>query len=499
MIVEDHTHHPPNRRSRNTALRRSRLSAVAIAIALIAIASPTSHAADGGWEYQPYRIHTLLAIDAPGGLAEQLAAKLPEYLQNRVDSAIAPAWVFDVELATGVDRAHVFDNLASTSNAKPQNLPADRDKLLFLGIEWTPAGFTLTAREYDQYVQRWGLPIRRDCRQLSSLPEQLFALAWQAVAPLAQIVVNADDLKHVSLTPRGAALPKNVDMPPWFKTGDVFQPLIRRTSRSGAVVENGVAPVAWTYIEAVDGKDKDGKSPAFRVLSGSRRPFAARKQGRTEQLAIGIRADADNTTLRLRSRRLDTKPLVGYEVLSLNLSDESTTRLGVSDSAGELKITPGKSRIETVVIKHGGQLLAKLPVVPGSEPLVKVPLPDDDSRLAAEARLAALREDLIDVVARRNILIARAKQKIDKKDYAAAQELLRSLDELPGKPQFKLTLDTSQRLLRSDDPQMQRRIDQLFNATQTLMTQFLDLRPITELHDKLREAQSHGSAKTDKT
>ena len=494
--MEHHPNHPP---TPHQAPCRLRLSAVAIAIAIVALTHTTSQAADGGWEYQPYRIHAILAIDAPGGLAEQLAAELPSYLQNRVDAAIAPAWVFDVELATGVDRAQVFDNLASTSSAKPPNLPADKDKLLFLAVEWTPAGFTLTAREYDQYVQRWGVPIRRDCRQLSSLPEQLFALACQAVAPLAQIVVNPDDLKHVSLTPRGAALPKNADMPAWFKTGDVFQPLIRRTSRSGQVVENGVAPVAWTYIEAVDQKDKDDKSPAFRVLSGSRRPFAARKQGRTEQLAIGFRADADDTTLRLRSRRLDTKPLVGYEVLSLNPNDESTTRLGVSDSAGELKIAPGKTRVETLLIKHGGQLLAKLPVVPGAEPLVKVPLPDDDSRLAAEARLAALREDLIDVVARRNILIARAKQKIDKKDYAAAQELLRALDELPGKPQFKLTLDTSQRLLRSDDPQMQRRIDQLFNATQTLMTQFLDLRPITELHDKLREAQSQSTAKTDKT
>ena len=73
------------------------------------------------------------------------------------------------------------------------------------------------------------------------------------------------------------------------------------------------------------------------------------------------------------------------------------------------------------------------------------------------------------------------------------------LDELPGKQQFDNTLDTSERLLRSDDPMMQRRIEQLFNATRTLMTQYLDRKPINELHDELREASQTPAAKTGKT
>ncbi len=124
-----------------------------------------------------------------------------------------------------------------------------------------------------------------------------------------------------------------------------------------------------------------------------------------------------------------------------------------------------------------------------------MPLPDDDARLAAEAHLAAVREDLIDVVARRNILISRARSTIRKKDFAAAQELLQELDGLPGRPQFDITLSTAQRTLRSDDPQMQRRIDQLFAATQTLFSQYLDLRPINEIHDELRAAQAKAQSK----
>jgi hypothetical protein len=473
---------------------KSRLSL----IALLALASltPSALGADGGWEYQPYRIHAVLAIDAPGGFAEQLSSELPEYLQRRVDAALAPAWNFDVALASGTERTQVLKTLALSVETKSPKLLADKVKLLLLAVEWSSTGFTLSAREYDQYIARWGMPIRRECRQQSALPEQLFALAWQAFAPLAQLEVDPTDPQRVTLTPRGVSLPRTADAPPWFRPGDVFQPILRRTSRGGQLVENGISPVPWTYIQVKEGKDKKTE---FVTQSGSRRPFGARRQGRVEQLAIGVRADADATTLRLHSRRNEKKPLIGYEVLRQNTGDEAPTRIGVSDTAGELRVPPGKSRIEMLVIKHGGQLLGKLPVVPGAESLVKVPLPDDDARMAAEARLAALREDLIDVVARRNILIARTRQKIAKKDFAGAQGLLRLLDELPGQSQFNLTLTNSARSLRSDDPQMQRRIDQLFQATQTLATQFLDLKPISQVHNELREAQSKAPPKTEST
>jgi hypothetical protein len=169
--------------------------------------------------------------------------------------------------------------------------------------------------------------------------------------------------------------------------------------------------------------------------------------------------------------------------------EEATRQIGASDSAGKVTIRPGAERIQTLFIKHGGQLLAKLPVVPGAESEVAVPLPDDDMRLEAEARLASMREELVDVVARRNILMARARHKIEQKDFDAAQELIRAVDQLPGQSQFNLTLSTASRLLRSDDPQIQRRIDQLFQATQTVLSQYLDSRPISDLRAELREAQ----------
>jgi hypothetical protein len=455
-------------------------------------------AASGGWEYQPYRVRVIIAFDLPGGLDEKLRQVLPTYIQQRADAALTPLWLFDVRVATGVEVPLIRRSLSTENNAKPAaELTADHEKLLLLDVHRTSTGYELSAREYDTYLERWSPPIVRSCPQLSNLPEQLFALAERTSAPVAQFEV--DQNQAISLNPRGSALPQNTNGPIWAKPGDVFLPMLRRTSRNGQPLENGITPVPWTYIEATTTPDDKQGRLKFTIQSGSRHPFPARKQARTEQLALAVRADAAPTVLHLQSRKSDTKPLAGFDVFALDTPTKAPVHLGTSDIAGNITLPAGNSPIEMLLIKHGGQLLAKLPVAPGAEQLIKVPLPDDDARLAAEERLGAVRENLIDIVARRNILTARVRQKIEKKDFKAAEDLLRSLDELPNKSQFNLSLTTSARLIRSDDPRIQRRIDQMFEAAQNLSTQFLDLKPISQLHDELREAQQKTESKTNKT
>ncbi len=442
------------------------------------------------WDYRAYDIQAIVAIDVPGGLAEQLTDRLPTYLRRRADAAMGPLWSFDVQLAAGAVRQHIFSQREMWSDAPTADLPFEGDKLVLAAMRWQPDGFVLTAREFDRYTQRWGTPIRRDCRQEQGLPEQLFALVWQAVAPLARLELVPNDEGRVVLTPWGAALHRANPGNQWAAPGDVFLPILRRTGRGGELVENGIQAVPWTYVEVVD---HDGEKAVGRIHSGTRMPLGARRQGRVEQIAIAIRADPADTVLRLRSRTDPDKPLVGYAIYAQQAGDESLARIGSTDREGKISVPPDENRVRMLYLKNGGQLLARLPLVPGSEPQVEVPLPDDDQRLAAETRLASLREDLIDVVARRNILMARVRQKIKKGDFAAAQELINAINELPDRSQFNLTLTTAARLVRSDDPQIQRRIDQLFEATQTALSQYLDVRPINELHNELRAAQRKGS------
>ena len=259
-------------------------------------------------------------------------------------------------------------------------------------------------------------------------------------------------------------------------------------------MKDGIVEVPWTFIEATE---VDGGEIVGRVQSGSRVPFGGRRRGRVEEVAIALRADPANTVLMLRSRVKAEKPLVGYEVFAKNTDGESISSLGTSDIGGKIEVPPGKTRLQLLYLKNGGQLLARLPVVPGAVPLVEAPLPDDDARLEAEAQLAAMREDLVDVVVRRNILMARTRQKIEKKDWKQAQELMRVLDDLPGRTQFDLELAKQARLVRSDDPQIQKRIDRLVEGMQAVLGKFLDNRPINELHDELRGPACRGRVSKD--
>jgi hypothetical protein len=443
------------------------------------------------WDVAPTRIHAYLALEPSDGSSQQLGEILPSYLMDRAVATVGPAWSLQVDLARGALRHQVLESSSSSSATSPGDFPNDGDKLLLLSVRRNADGYQLSGREYDRTVERWGMPITRECRQQRAVTERLFELVWQTVAPVTQLEIDGKNSRRVVLRPRGGMFPIAGAEMQWAKPGDVYLPLLRRTTRGGKLVKDSVQAIPWTFIEVLE---VDGNNIVGRIHSARRRPFGGRRRGRVEEVAIALRADPADTVLKLRSRVKAEKPLVGYEVFARNTDEESTIPIGPSDLAGRISIPPGRTRLQLLYLKNGGQLLARLPIVPGAEPLIDVPLPDDDARLEAEARLSAMREDLIDLVVRRNVLMARTKQRIEKKDWAKARELLRVLDNLPGRAQFDLELSKQARLVRSDDPQIQKRIDRLVEGMRLVLGKFLDNRPASQLHDELRKAQRNAAA-----
>jgi hypothetical protein len=462
------------------------LSSLAIATACWAVVGRAAEP-DEVWEGQPYRIHAQLAIDAPGDLAEQLAEQLPAYVKERVNTSIGIVWRLTTDVATGPLRHQLLSGIDSiTANDIADGAP-DEDKRLLLSVRANPWGYELQAREFDRYVERWGPTIRRTTRQREALAEQLFQLVEQAVAPLAQVRPDPDDPQQVVFGLRGADLPpSSVDFS-WTKPGDVFLPIVRRTTRDGMLLPDGATVVPWTYLEVID-PPAGATQLIGKTLSATQRPLGVRR-GRTALVAIGLRADPGDSTLRLQARTTPDKPLVGYEVFAQNVDEKPMRLVGSSDGAGELTVTPGESPIQMLFVKSDGTFLARMPIVPGAVDRIAVPLPDDDVRMRVAARLAAFREDMVDLVARRNIAMARVRQQIEDKNFSEARALLESLDELPGPSQFSQTLDREAQRHRTNDLQVQRRIDSLFSQTRTALGKFLDPRPIGELHEELRQAE----------
>jgi hypothetical protein len=85
--------------------------------------------------------------------------------------------------------------------------------------------------------------------------------------------------------------------------------------------------------------------------------------------------------------------------------------------------------------------------------------------------------------------MARVRQEIAEKNFEEAHKLLELLDELPGNTQFNLALDREAQRLRTEDLQVQRRIDHLFAQTRTALGKFLDPQPISELYEELSQAE----------
>lgn len=462
---------------------------IAIAAALSSLGvTIQATAAEVEWSRRPYRIQALLAIDAPGELAEQLAVALPTYLAERAEAAVGPVWGLETKVASGAVRQRILNELQTLSDDPADEFSFAADKLILLSIQATPDGCEISAREFDRYVARWGATLHRQTRQRDTIAEQTFVLLHRAIAPLAQLETDADDVHVVNILLRGAELPRKGAEAHGVRPGDVLLPIFRRTTRTGELVPKGIQVVPWTFVETTEIKD-DG-TIIGRIYSGVRRPLGARRRGRVEQIGILLRADPGETIVHLVSRAKPDVSLAGYDVSTQKSSPDDLARVGLSDRHGRVRIRPGETAVQMVFVKHGGELLARVPIVPGDQREVVVPLPEDGVRLDAQNRLAALREELIDVVARRNILMARARHKIEAGEFKQAQELLTALDQLPGRSQFSQDLARERRLHRVNDPRVQGRIDQLIKGTEAVLGPFLDAQPIRQLQEELRAAQN---------
>jgi len=439
------------------------------------------------WEHAPYELSIRIAIEAPGQLREKLEIELPRYIQQRIDTSVGPIWLPTIQLAGPSLRSEMFSDLAAVPLDHVVTDPAAVDKLQLLTVRATGDGFHFAAREYDGYVERWGEIANDSCRQYAAVNERTFMLLRDTFAPLARLRLDPENDDLVLLDLRGTKIfTKDKSVSP-AKQGDVFLPVLRRTTREGTLIENGIQAVPWTFV-TVDGAQ--GESILGNVYSGTKRPLGVRRRGRVEQVAIALRGKPAIANLHLHSRDDTKTPLVGYEIYTQDTGSENLGLVGLTDDDGTLPIAPGNSRVQFVFVKNGGQLLARLPVIPGIHHHLDVPLPDDNPRLKAEATLIALRENLIDLVARRNILLARIRKQIDSGKLDEASRLLDQFEELEGRAQFNRELNKQEQLHHSEDTQIQRHIDKLFRETRAVLGHFLDARAASKLRDELNAAQS---------
>ena len=453
-------------------------------------ASPASAVDNKDWAISPYRVHVTIAVDAEVRPRPELVQAIHRSLRERIDHVINPLWVTEVSVAE--------DSSARRQCFEPREIPWEEftpqptefDKLIWLGVRVTPSGYRLTAREFDVYTRRWGTAREQAIAQTTYLEQGCFELLVDVFTPLTLIEPIADNDAQVRLLFRGSGLPRREGSERFTKFGDAFQPLLRRTDRAGKLVENGVIPVPWTYLTVAA---SDSGASLADVHTGARRPFAMQR-GRVEQLAIALRYPPGMARVRFHARREQEQGLAGYEVY--RAKQGSPEYVGVTDRNGEISIPPADDgAVSMILLRSEGQLLAKAPVPTGSGPLLQTPIADDIARLRAQSEAQVVREQLVDVVARRAIMMARIRAFLEKNRLDDAKKLMAELDTLPTSSVFGRAIDAAaKKIPETGDPMVQRNIERMFTTTQDMLGKFLDRRPIINLQSRVNAARTNATS-----
>ncbi|MCC6493955.1 MAG: hypothetical protein IT424_13155, partial [Pirellulales bacterium] len=448
------------------------------------------------WTLSPYRVQCAVAVDARVRPQAGLEAELVQFLAERVEAVVSPLWQLQLHAATeaGV-RRQCFDPV----EIAPDGLSAEQegfDKLFWLGVRARPEGFELTCREYDAYLGRWGAAQRRLAPQSSFLKEACFQILMDAFAPLATIDVAPEDAAHVRLIFKGSELPLRNAGDLLAQSGEAFQPMVRRTDRTGELLKNGIAEVPWTYLTAseraaaLDAADGGAVIWQARVHSGMRRPFAVQRRGLVQQVAIALRYSRGPSRVRFHARTDKEQSLAGYEVYRA-ADDGPAALVGKTDRQGMIIVPAGEQAITTLLLRSEGQLLAKVPVPAGMPDVLEAPIADSIARLRAQAEVQVVREELIDVVARRAIMMTRVRSLLKKGRVDDARKLMMELDELPTSSTFGRTIEqAAKRIPPSGDPTVQRTIEKLFSSTRELLSKFLNPRPVIDLQGEVNSASA---------
>ena len=171
---------------------------------------------------------------------------------------------------------------------------------------------------------------------------------------------------------------------------------------------------------------------------------------------------------------------------------KSLSLLGRSDRRGSILVGPTEQTVRVLLVKHGGEMLARLPMVPGLQAVLSASIPNDDQRLAAEQAITEFQEMLVDLVTRREQLLARARAALKTKGFDQVEKLIGELHMLESREQLERRLTQMQSRIVSNDAAMQRKIDALFADTRKLLEQHVGTETIEQLRHQLSQARGAG-------
>jgi len=454
--------------------------------AMVALICCAAAAGQSVWEVTPYRIRLLVAFAPLPELTPQLQADLMTGLVDRTDALVGAAW--DLSAAPAPPQL-ARQMLSAVDSVTLESLPQESlqfDKVMLLVVGRAGYCNRVAARELDLRTRLWSPSVSRPAGQLGKLCDVALDTIFGAFAPLA--LVSRVEGVEVKLRPKAGGLPPRDRSLRLINIGDAFRPVVRYNDRDGN--PRRITPIAWTYLAV---KQLGPEEVTCRLFTGLRSPLSGRRRGRVEQLALGVVPPQRPSTLVLKARSEQKQVLPGYDVYSHPPDSIATVLVGRSDRRGSVLVPPAANPLRVLLVKNGSELLARLPLVPGLQPTFTAEIPNDDGRLEAEGFITGLQEELVDLVTRREVLLAQTKSRTKAEKFEEAKRLVEQLQRLPTAAEFSRKLKEQREKIRSGDAATGAKIDALFDDTQKLLQKHLGGDEIEAVWQQLRKAASPGT------
>ncbi len=387
------------------------------------------------------------------------------------------------------------------------------DKLYPVSVELDGSRYSVASREWDRASELITPVRRRSTIDRRAVAAEISRLLSRLFRPLVQI--EAAD--PVSARIRTMAS-EYVAADPGFSQvdkGTMFIPLFRYLDRNRVVQRIQFLP--WTYLTA---EELERHRANCRVDTGVKTPLGAFRRRRMELRALRINPALDESTLTLVPRRNHSKPLVGYLVAVYNDPPPPPPKKGEEkkeetedEKAEEEREKPDVYRsnrhgqvtvpvdpedaLQWVFIRSGTALLAKFPIVAGTESNMIVECPDDTIRLDVEGQIALLQSRLIDTIAKREMVKAMIRNRMKKDEWKKVDESVGELKSLPGFDDFKKMVTAIQypaekRAQARKDRISESRIKKLGSEVLKIASIHLDQKKIDELVEEVQEQRPGG-------
>ncbi|MEZ6128547.1 MAG: hypothetical protein R3C59_07675 [Planctomycetaceae bacterium] len=319
-------------------------------------------------------------------------------------------------------------------------------KVFLVTVEGSGTGLGISCREYDSRIQEL-TPVHTEVtRDVRSVPTTAARLMRDTFRPSLEFVRQFDGDDETSMMEMqvqgGDMIPPDssaIQVVP----GDVLRPFVRQMDRRDPDKLKHLQGLPLTYLRvlSVDTEETRGLATTA-YISHIRFSLFGGKGRRTQHLAVRQRPSAETSRVRLVLKSRPDQPLIShrlalaYQLNWKSAEDGPQTQL-VSDRNGEVVIHARENHPTFWIrVYSGTSLLARVPYAPGLIPFDTIELSDDSIRLGVEGEIQLLADELVDAIALREVLMAKARKEAEAGNESQVTSLLARYETVPGKNYF---------------------------------------------------------------